>query len=132
MAQDTPRHSHSGVNQKKGEDKQMKSKMFLAALLLSVYATTLASNVSEIPNGIYVVDDHSSSGTGGTYAAANEEAEAFCQHKALRTVVVGTRPFDIVPSNQQDIYSYSNGVSRFGSGGGTGSVGGAMLAFRCR
>jgi hypothetical protein len=111
----------------------MKNKIVLAALpLLSLCVTTWTSNVMEMPNGNYVVDDRSSSGSAGTYAAANEEAEAFCQHKALRTVVVGTRPFDIVPSNQQDIYPYSNGVSRFGSGGGTGSVGGAMLAFRCR
>jgi hypothetical protein len=110
----------------------MKNKIVLAALLLSACATTWTSNVMEMPNGNYVVDDRSSSGTAGTYAAAHEEAQAFCQHKALRPVVIGSRPFDIVPSNQRDIYSYSYGVSRFGSGGGTGSVGGAMLAFRCR
>jgi len=89
----------------------MKNKIVLAALpLLSLCVTTWTSNVMEMPNGNYVVDDRSSSGSAGTYAAANEEAEAFCQHKALRTVVVGTRPFDIVPSNQQDIYSYSSAL----------------------
>ena len=110
----------------------MKNKIVLAALLLSACATTRTSNVMEMPSGNYVVDDRSSSGTAGSYAAAHDEAWAFCQHKALRPVVVASRPFEIVPSNQRDIYSYSFGVSRFGSGGGTGPVGGAMLAFRCR
>ena len=117
---------------KKGKKiKQMKGKMFLAALLLSACATTRTSNVMEMANGNYVVNDRSSSGTAESYAAAHDEAQAFCQHKALRPVVVGTRPFHIVPSNQRDIYSYSYGVSRFSSGGGTVSVGGATLAFRC-
>jgi len=111
----------------------MKNKIVLAALpLLSLCVTTWTSNVMEMPNGNYVVDDRSSSGSAGTYAAAHDEAQAFCQHKGLRPVVLGTRPFPIVPSNQGDIYSYSYGVGRFGSGGGTGSAGGAMLAFRCR
>jgi hypothetical protein len=110
----------------------MKNKIVLAALLLSACATTRTSNVMEMPSGNYVVDDRSSSGTAGSYMAAHDEARAFCQHKALRPVVVASRPFEILPSNQRDIYSYSFGVSRFGSGGGTEPVGGAMLAFRCR
>ena len=108
----------------------MKSERFLAALLLSACVSTRTSNVMEMANGNYVVDDRSSSGTAGSYAAAHDEAQAFCQHKALRPVVVGTRPFPIVPSNQRDIYSYSYGVSRF-SGGGTVSVGCTTPAFRC-
>ena len=94
----------------------MKNKIVLAALLLSACATIRSSNVMEMPSGNYVVDDRSSSGTAGSYAAAHDEVRAFCQHKALRPVVVGTRPFNIVPSDQRDIYSYSFGVSRFGSG----------------
>jgi hypothetical protein len=60
-----------------------------------------------------VVDDRSSSDTAGSYAAAHDEAQAFCQHNG-RPVVVGTTPFPIVPSNQREIYSY--GVSRFSGG----------------
>jgi hypothetical protein len=37
----------------------------------------------EMANGDYVVDDRSSSGIAGSYAAAHDEAQAFCQHKAL-------------------------------------------------
>jgi hypothetical protein len=37
----------------------------------------------EMANGDYVVDDRSSSGTAGSYAAAHDEAQAFSQHKAL-------------------------------------------------
>jgi hypothetical protein len=37
----------------------------------------------EMANGDYVVDDRSSSGIAGSYAAAPDEAQAFCQHKVL-------------------------------------------------
>jgi hypothetical protein len=36
----------------------------------------------EMANGDYVVDDRSSSGIAGSYAAAHDEAQAFCQHKS--------------------------------------------------
>jgi len=37
----------------------------------------------EMANGDYVLDDRSSSGIAGSYAAAHDEAQAFCQRKAL-------------------------------------------------
>jgi|SRR5689334_19052139 hypothetical protein len=103
----------------------MKNKIVSAALPLSGCATTWTSNVMETAKG-NVVDDRSSSDTAGSYAAAHDEAQAFCQHNGRPVVVT---PFPIVPSNQREIYSY--GVSRFSGGGGALSVGGATLAFRC-
>jgi hypothetical protein len=44
---------------------------------------TRTSNVMEMANGDYVVDERSSSGIRRVLRGAHDEAQAFCQHKAL-------------------------------------------------
>lgn len=105
-------------------------KIAYLAGVLALGGCATASDVMEMPNGVYMISARAAPARGGAAGAmqvAYKDAQAFCGAKGARPIVVDSQDRDVMQGSVGGSFGPSGGSF----GGGVFAAGNATLRFRC-